>query len=92
MCRTGTGVALVSCARFTAAPACLPHPACADLLVHTAFEAHPNAAPATVHDKVNVGARVRYYLRFDDAVVRCAGLLLLGWAWACSLPAACNCR
>jgi len=37
--------------------------------VSTDFEKAPNAAPATVHDKANVGKVVRYYLRFDDGVV-----------------------
>ena len=40
------------------------------MIVHQDFEAHPAAAPATVHDKANVGRLVRYYLRFDDDVVR----------------------
>lgn len=39
-----------------------------DLSVYTNFEDAPHAAPATVHDKANVGRVVRYYLRFDDGV------------------------
>lgn len=39
-----------------------------DITVHKDFEVAPNAVPATVHDKANVGRVVRYYLRFDDGV------------------------
>lgn len=41
--------------------------------MYTNFEDAPHAAPATVHDKANVGRVVRYYLRFDDGVVRGVG-------------------
>lgn len=37
----------------------------------TDFSDGARAAPATVHDKQDVGRLVRYYLRFDDGVVRC---------------------
>ena len=58
---------------LTLPASCLPAPgapAPTDLVVHTDVASAAAAAPATVHDKQNVGRVVRYYLRFDDGVVR----------------------
>ncbi|EFN57811.1 hypothetical protein CHLNCDRAFT_143202 [Chlorella variabilis] len=39
-----------------------------DIRLRTNFEECQSCAPATVHDKANLGKSVRYYLRFDDDV------------------------
>lgn len=59
-------------------PGSLARPS-ADIRLRTNFEECQSCAPATVHDKANLGKSVRYYLRFDDDVVS-------GGSQTCHLP------
>lgn len=55
-------------------PSALPCHPLPDYVVSKDFSGGgAGAAPATVHDKQDVGRLVRYYLRFDDGVVRGGG-------------------
>lgn len=60
-----------ACARVAAQSHVCPIPLPTDITVHTNYEspAAAAAAPATIHDKQNMGKLIRYYLRFDDGVV-----------------------
>jgi hypothetical protein len=60
------------------------HSTLADISLRTDFDECQSCAPATVHDKANMGKAVRYYLRFDDDVVRALMCtLVLSLSWCC---------